>query len=300
MSGNDFRELGRFKLATWAALTLGYFDRQLPRIVLARTMGPAAVGLYSLAMRLQEFVVGILVVPAYQVVHAGVSRDQAHRDRVARVALGAMQLAAALTAPVFLGLAALAPVLVPALFGPEWVEAVASVQVLMVLATRSPVTIVQTAVIRGLGKAHWHLGLAGLGAMSMFALILLAVPYGVTAVAAAAGLRAMILFPISAWLVRRLTGLGVGAQAAAGAGALMAAATMALSVWALLAWLAGVASDGMAIAGAIGAGIILYPILLRMTSPSSRPLLDRVLGAIGRRDLPALRRALGDVGTASN
>src|SRR5690606_40301875 len=98
---------------------------------------------------------------------------------------------------------------------------------MMLFAVRSPVTMVQTAIIRGMGKAHWHLGVAALGVCLTLAVLAVSLPYGLVAVAAAMGVRGILLFPSYAVLVRRLTGLSVRDQALASVGATVSALVMA-------------------------------------------------------------------------
>lgn len=288
-----FADLLGFNASTWGAWGIAYLDGQLPRALIARSLGPLAVGLYSLAMRLYEQVVTLLIRPAYQVVQTGVARAQDDQDAARSIALGTMRASAVLSCPLFLGLGALAPVLVPTLFGEEWSGAVPVIQVMMLFAIRSPVAMVQMAIVRGMGKAHWHLAVSALGVCLTVALLLLALPWGIVAVAAAMGLRGMLLFPVNALLVRRLTGLAVRAQAGAGVGAFVSALLMAVATWACLGWLAGrmPAVPAMAIA-ALG-GALAYWAMLRIFSPQAAAIVDAVLAGLARRDMAAVRAALG-------
>lgn len=288
----DLGDLLAFNTSTWGAWGIAYIDGQLPRALIARALGPTAVGLYSLARRLYEQVVTLLVLPAYQVVQAGVARAQDDPAGVGRIALGTMRASSVLACPIFLGLGAIAPVLVPAMFGPQWTGAVPVVQAMMLFAIRSPVVMVQMAVVRGMGKPNWHLGVSAFGACLTLALLAVAMPYGIVAVTVAAGLRGIAVFPVYALLVRRLTGLPVRTQASAGTGAFVAALLMAVAVWSLVAWLLAYLPDLPAIAVGALAGAILYHVLLECFSPAEARVVNRVLAALARRDIAAARLAL--------
>lgn len=292
MRGHHFRELAGFSASTWGAWGVMYVDAQLPRALLARSLGSAAVGLYALALRLHEQVVSLLIRPAYQVVQAGVARGQDDPAAVRRIALAAMRASAVLSCPLFLGLGALAPSLVPALFGAAWIDAVPVIQVMMLFAIRSPITMVQMAVLRGVGKANWHFGVAVAGACLTVVLLLLALPWGVVAVAAAMGVRGMLLFPMQAVLVQRLTGLRVAEQALAGAGAFATALLMAVWVWALVPWLETRLPALPAMGIAALAGAIFYWVVLHVFSPGAARLVDGLAAAVLRRDFGALRTIL--------
>jgi len=292
MRGHHLTDLLGFNANTWGAWGVMYCDGQLPRALISRSLGATAVGLYSLALRIYEQVVTLLIRPAYQVVQTGVARAQDERDAVREISIATMRASAVLSCPLFLGIGALAPVLVPTLFGEEWSGAVPVIQVMMLFAIRSPVAIVQMAIVRGMGKAHWHLGVSVVGVCLSIALLLASLPWGVVAVAAAMGVRGLLLFPLNAMLVRRLTGLTVREQALAGAGAFASALLMAAATWAALSWLASYLPAPVALALAAVGGALFYWAVLRLFSPQAARVVDRVLGALARRDLVAVRAAL--------
>lgn len=292
MRAADFTDLLGFNASTWGAWGIDYLDEQLPRAMIARSLGPTAVGLYSLAMRLQDQIVTLLIRPAYQVVQTGVARSQDDPASVTRLALGTMQASSVLACPLFLGIGALAPVLVPLLFGAEWVGAVPVLQAMMVLAFRSPVTMIQTAIVRGMGKAHWQMGVTAIALCITFCLLLVSLPFGIAAVAVAMGMRGFLVFPFYAWLVRRLTGMSIREQASAGLGAFFTALLMAVGVWSAQAWLLGWMSDIPAMSIAAAGGAVFYWAALRLFSPQAARIVDAVLMALLRRDMAAVRSAL--------
>jgi O-antigen/teichoic acid export membrane protein len=296
MRVRDFTDLLGFNASTWGAWGITYLDGELPRTLIARSLGSAAVGLYSMAMRLFDQVVTLLMRPAYQVVQTGAARAQEDPAAVGELALGTMRASVVLAAPLFLGIAAISPVLVPLVFGPEWAGAVGVIQVMMLFAVRSPVTMVQTAIIRGMGKAHWHLGVAALGVCLTLAVLAVSLPYGLVAVAAAMGVRGILLFPSYAVLVRRLTGLSVRDQALASVGATVSALVMAAVVLGALAWLPDAVGRLAALAIAVPGGAVVYWAALRVFARPAARVVDSVLAAAVRRDRAGLRAALGGAG----
>lgn len=293
MQRHHFTDLLGFNASTWGAWGVVYCDGQLPRALIARSLGATAVGLYSLALRIYEQVVTLLIRPAYQVVQTGVARAQDQRDTVREISIATMRASAVLSCPLFLGIGALAPVLVPALFGDRWAGAVPVIQVMMLFAIRSPVAMVQMAIVRGMGKAHWHLGVSTVGVCLTVVLLLASLPWGIVAVAAAMGLRGVLLFPLNALLVRRLTGLSVREQALAGAGAFASALLMGAATWATVSWLALRLPAVAALVLAGAAGALLYWASLRVFSPQAARVVDRLLLGLARRDMVAVRAALG-------
>ena len=289
----DVTDLLAFNASTWTSWSLSYVNSQLPRLVLASTLGAHAVGIFALAQRLYEQVTNILMIPAYQVVQAGVSRSQDDRSIAHQLTEGTLRVTGVLACPLFLGLAALAPVLVPTVFGRAWDPAVPVVQVMMLLGILTSMSTVQAAVIRGMGKPHWEMISALVGALLTAAMLIFAAPFGLEAAAASVVLGAMAVWPLDAMFVRRLTGLSVVRQMATVGRAGLAAVVMALGVWgsssALLPHLPAIAL----LAFQVGLGAVLYWLMLRVLMPAVAALIGRIVVAVARRDFVAVRASLG-------
>ena len=221
---------------------------------------------------------------------AGVARRQGEREAVARLAASALRATALAACPVFLGLAAVAPILVPWVFGEEWAPAVPVVQLLMLLGLRTSAATVQVAVIRATGRADLHLRATVIGLAITAALCAAAAPFGLLAIAGAVVAKAFLVWPLYAAQVRATTGLALGRQAAVAAGPLAAGIAMWAGTAAAVAALAGTApAAGLALA--VGGGALLYaaglavfaPDALRLCAGAARSLLGR-----DRRALDAL------------
>ena len=289
----DFTDLLAFNSSTWAAWGLGYLNSQLPRLLIASTLGAHAVGVFALAQRLYDQVTNILMVPAYQVVQAGIARAQDDIGNARRLTEGTLRVTGVLACPLFLGLAALAPVLVPTVFGEAWLEAIPVVQIMMLLGVQSSMSMVQAAVVRGMGKPHWDMMSAMVVVVITAGLLTVALPHGIEAAAVAVVLSALVIWPLDALFVRRLTGLPIATQAATVGRAGLAAAVMAVCVWALLATLVARMPAPVALLVEIGAGAILYWAMLRVLMPAAAAIIERLVLAVARRDLGAIRASLG-------
>src|SRR5690606_29810322 len=141
-------------------------------------------------------ITNILMIPAYQVVQAGVARSQDDRARAGQLTEGTLRITGLLASPLFLGLAAIAPVLVPAVFGHAWSGAVPVVQIMMLLGIQSSVNIVQAAVVRGMGKPHWDMFSAAAVAVLTAGLLVVAAPYGLEMVTVAVVVGSVAVWPL--------------------------------------------------------------------------------------------------------
>lgn len=292
---SDFTDLLAFNASTWGSWGLGYVESQLPRLLIGSALGPQAVGYYALAQRLCDQVSEILMTPAYNVVQAGVARAQHDAANARRLAAGTLRVTGVLACPLFLGLAALAPLLVPTVFGPAWVDAVPVVQLLMLLGVRSSMSIVQAAVVRGMGKAHWEMISAAVSVSLGAVLVGLAAPYGLVPAAAAVVVSACLVWPLDAFLVRHLTALPIAQQAGAGSRAALSATAMAIFVAALTPILLGYLPPALVMALLIPAGAIAYWAMLRVFMPAAAAVIEHVVMALARRDFGAIRASLGSL-----
>src|SRR5690606_83842 len=119
----DATDLLGFNLSTWAAWGLNYADGQLPRVLIASGLGTEALGLYALAHGVSAQAPALMLAPTCQVLMPGISRLQADREAAGRLADSILRAAVVVGTPLFLGLAAVAGLLVPLMFGDRWLGA---------------------------------------------------------------------------------------------------------------------------------------------------------------------------------
>ncbi len=290
---SDVTDLLAFNASTWTSWGLGYLNGQLPRLVLVSTLGAHAVGVFALAQRLYDQITNILMIPAYQVVQAGVARSQDNRARAGQLTEGTLRITGLLASPLFLGLAAIAPVLVPAVFGHAWSGAVPVVQIMMLLGIQSSVNIVQAAVVRGMGKPHWDMFSAAAVAVLTAGLLVVAAPYGLEMVTVAVVVGSVAVWPLDALFVRRLTDLSSAAQFATVGRAGLAATAMAVVVWGATPLLLPYLPVTAVLVAQVILGALFYWAMLRVLMPTVAAIIGRVLMAVARRDFGAVRASLG-------
>jgi len=290
----DVRELAGYNLNTWGSYGLGYLEQQLPRIIIGRVLGAEAVGLFALAQRLFTEATRVLTLPVYQVLVAGVARLRDDRDAMRRITAGALRATTLVGAPLFIGLAACAQVLIPLFFGAEWIAAVPVAEALLLLGLRHATSTLQAAVLRGAGHANRHLLLAAIGVVLTLGLVGSAAPFGVGLVGLAMLARGYLVWPIAAPMVRATSGLSLRAQALVGMAPTLAALAMGAAVWLLLRYTAQAWPLTIALAAAVALGAAIYFAMLRLLSPALFAQLVGLAFALARRDRDALRRALDD------
>jgi len=242
-------------------------DRQIPRLIIGLWLGAQALGIFTLAMKLFDTLSQLVLGPFGAVAMSTVARLQHNLPALRALATGSMRVAAGLAGPGFLGLAAVAPVLVPTVFGASWAGAVASAQILLLIGIRSSASTFNIAILRGVGMSREPILITAVSAVLTAIMTAIAAPFGVLAVATAILLRSYSTWPLGAWYVKRAIGLGIVDQAKAGALPVAAALVMAVIVYGFVIAANDPLGAWPTIALAPLLGVPLYALLLRIVAP---------------------------------
>lgn len=139
--------------------------RAIELVILSRH-GLAALGTYAVGAKLYLTLLELLAAALVEPALAALSRLAGDRARLQRAYRRLVFLAACTTAPLFVGVAALAPELCTLLFGPRWTGADVVARWLALLGAVQAVQYVNSAVLGAAGRAGTLLGInaAKLGA----------------------------------------------------------------------------------------------------------------------------------------
>ncbi len=270
----------RFGGVLFADNLLWRWYTSLDTFLLGRWAGTTLLGFYSLAQQVAELplekistVVNDISLPAY----VQMSRD---RGAAGALMLETMRSHATVGFPVFWGLAAVAYLAVPVLFGDKWNDAVFPLAALAAVAPLRLIGSIETPAMTGLGAPQVLLKTKLVIAPCMTVALLLGCAGGGIRGAALAWLT---VFPVCYGLafryVLRAVGLSYKQLFAAIRGPAVAAGITALG--ALLAS-RGVLAAGAGLALALGAailvGAIAYVLALQWVDPGSYSLARRRLG----------------------
>jgi PST family polysaccharide transporter len=272
-----------FNAGVLGARSLGVIDKMLPRALIGVLLGSEALGFYVVAWRLYEQINAVLLTPLNTLALPLAARWQANTAALTALLARAIRLTTTLAFPAYLGLAAIAPLLVPAMLGPGWHPAILLVQIMLMLGVRSAMTSFNNGVLRGLGRPDLQVATMLVGAALTVIVVPLAAPFGLVAVTIAVVARRFATWPLSARHVARLTGFDWRAQSRLAAPNLVAAIVMAGCVWAAQWWLHPTMPVPLLLALCVLLGLVLYPAVLAVIAPRS---LDearaRLFAAAGR------------------
>ena len=117
------RDLFSFSSSVFGVSFLWYFSSRLDQIIIGRFAGIPMLGLYTIAGKMPNLAMVMTKRPLETVSLPSFSSLQADHAKMRRAVYQGMELNAVISFAVFVGLAAVAPELVPFLFGAKWAGA---------------------------------------------------------------------------------------------------------------------------------------------------------------------------------
>ncbi|WP_370095091.1 lipopolysaccharide biosynthesis protein [Bradyrhizobium yuanmingense] len=192
--------------------------------------GAAGAGFYSLAKRLVNAVSTVIGNALNRVFFSTIAGLQHDREASRSTLVDFVKYTSLLTAPLFAGIAALAPDLIVGFFGSKWGEAAPLLAIMSITGFLTTIGLYNHSVILAFGKPHWQTWLTLIYAVSNIAIFIVAAPFGLIAIAVGYVVRALLLYPLSAGASMRILALGIRSYAAALMPALAGSAVMACAV----------------------------------------------------------------------
>ncbi len=289
-------ELAEFNLQSVSSSLMSFAIRTTPKLLIGQALGTQALGYYSMAERLCDQVMKILVLPGYDVVKIGASRARKDAAALRQLLWGAIATSTLMAYPVLLGGCALASVLLAVVLGPQWLAAVTLLQLMLIAGLRSPMSAFYSAILIGIGKPEKHTQLQALQLVLTLLLCYLAVPFGLTALGLALVARNALIWVAGTMVIRQTINAPIAVQISAGAGHLLASLLMAAAVGVWVYQLAPVLASGAVIVGGIGLGLAVYLPALAWLAPHSWQAVQDVAARVARGERGAFKAYFVAVG----
>ncbi|MCZ7573213.1 MAG: MOP flippase family protein [Ardenticatenaceae bacterium] len=204
VSKKHYKELFTFGVSVVGNNILKVIIRRSDDFLIGYFLGPTLLGYYTIGYRLLLVIIRLVTGIINAVAFPTFSRLQHKPERMRRAFYKATQYTSLLAFPVFIGLAALAPELVPAVFGEKWALSIPVMQVLALIGILQSVLFFNGSVMRASGKPSWEFGVMFLNAVCSVIGFLLAVRWGIVAVATSFVIVGYFLAPLSYMAVHRL------------------------------------------------------------------------------------------------
>lgn len=274
-------ELLKFCGFSIANKLLDFSTTRIVDLLIGTFLGTTALGYFALGSRLVQVLQQILSSAFTDVAFSVFSRMQTDLDALRLRYRQALSVMAAVTLPLFAGLASLASILVPLGFGSQWIASVPVLIFLAVLGGLQSIQFINGGVLYALGKPHWAMLVNLAKLIAIVISFFLTFRAGVDAIAVGLLVAALLVSPISFGLTFRL----LHARAGWILSQLWPQTASAIVMSSVLLWILPITEDisailRLAILSAIG--FFLYLVLLMLLAPglmrSFKIMLTQILG----------------------
>jgi len=204
VSKKHYKDLFSFGVSIVGNHALTVLIRRSDDLLIGYFLGPTLLGFYTIGYQLLLVIIRLVTEVTNSVAFPAFARIQNEPERMRRAFYNVTQYTSLFAFPVFIGLATIAPELVPVVFGEKWAPSIPVMQVLSLIGILQSVLFFNGSVIKASGKPSWQLGIMLLNAICSVAGFLLAVKWGIVAVAASFVIVGYLLAPVSYIAVRRL------------------------------------------------------------------------------------------------
>lgn len=152
-------------------------------------LGPALLGIYSVAYRLLVVLMDITISTVEAVALPTFSRLQSDIPRLRRAYSSATRISAVVALPVFFFLLAAAPEVIHVFFGAKWDRSIPVMRVLSVVGVANTLTNFNATLLMSLGQPGRALRFMTIASVANIVAVAIAVHWGIVAVATAVALR---------------------------------------------------------------------------------------------------------------
>lgn len=201
VSMRHFQDLWSFAAATLGFKALTFAHTRADDLLIGYFLDSAALGLYSLAYKVFTILSMLLIKTSNRVALPIFSRLQDDIEQLRQSFHWMTKLTSLVSFPVFISVVLLAHELISVIFGPQWLAAVPVLQLLALVGLMRAATFFKSSVFMALNKPHWRLYLGLLDTCLNLIGFIIAVRWGIVAVAFAYLVRFYLMFPLGQWLV---------------------------------------------------------------------------------------------------
>jgi PST family polysaccharide transporter len=197
-SSNHLKDLFSFGIALSGQKTLVFFDTRFQDFLIGRFLGTTLLGYFTVAYRLQLTMITLLTAIFNSVTFPVFSKLQGKLKRLRNIFYQATYFTNLTTFPVFIGMALLAPGLLPMLFGNQWQNSISIMQILAVAGIAQADVYLKGNLIVALGKPTLNLIVRALSTMIKFLFLFFALRYwqSIFGVAVAFFISSIVAVPI--------------------------------------------------------------------------------------------------------
>lgn len=199
-----FKDLIGFGVSMVGNKTLLFFNRRTDDFLIGYFLGPTMLGYYTIGYRLLLVVIRLVTGITNAVAFPTFSRIQHQPERMRRAFYKVTHYTSLLAIPAFIGMALLAPDLVQAFFGEQWAPSIPVMQILALIGILQSLQFFNGSLMKAAGKPSWYFGTMFLTSVCTVIGFLIAVRWGIVAIAASFVISSYLVAPFSFIAIRKL------------------------------------------------------------------------------------------------
>ncbi|WP_247508225.1 lipopolysaccharide biosynthesis protein [Bradyrhizobium sp. 1] len=257
-------KFGSMVFGTTLLLTL---NNRIHELIAALFLSTTDVGYLRMGWRCIDLASQFSVIPLASVALPTYSRLQHDRPKLENAYLHFIRISSTLTYPALLGMGAIAPVLLPAVFGPQWQGAAPTLQVLCLLAAPFVTNSFLWPLLVALNKTNYGLAFTIFQFVVGCAMSFVAAPFGVLYIAVSHVVRAFAVWPIALWITDKQCGISTRRTLLAVGMPLASAVLMALAILVLQRFLPADLPKVANLVISITCGSLLYFVFTALLAP---------------------------------
>ncbi|BAY15217.1 hypothetical protein NIES21_10320 [Anabaenopsis circularis NIES-21] len=229
-SQKHFKELFSFGINVTGINVLNFVNQNSDNLLIGYFLDSVALGYYSVAYRILTIVTQLMVTVIQKIAMPIFSRLQQEPEKMRKVLYSAVSLTSIIAFPVFIGISVLSPELIVTFFGKKWTPSIPVIQVLALIGPLYAGFYYNGSMIMALGKPSWNLALTLVQAIANFICFLIAVRWGIVAVAASYVIRGYVMSPIPVLVLRKLIQIKITTYLQQYQAALLASIAMVIAI----------------------------------------------------------------------
>ncbi len=203
-SKKHFVELFSFGINIVGINILTFVIRQSDNLLIGYFLGTVALGYYNLGYKLLQVTTQVFVGVISKVALPLFARLQQQPAKMRQVFYKAVNASNIIAFPIFIGISALAHEIVVVLFGEQWLPSVPVVRILNLIGILYAGFYFNGPVMMAVGKPSWKLGLDFLKAVGYLTAFMIAVKWGIIAVAIGYVVTGYLMSIVTVWVIKKL------------------------------------------------------------------------------------------------
>ena len=206
-SGEYLGEIFNFSRNILGYQLVNFFNQRTDNLLIGYFLGKTALGYYAIAHRILKVMTQLLIGTLNQVTLPLFARLQDDQERFLKTFYNVTKYTCLIAFPTFVGMMTLSEELIITLFGEKWIEAIPIIRIIGFTGILRGISFFQRSAFVSMGKPAWQLQIGTINTLLNIAFCLVAIKWGIVAVAIAYVVSDYCVLPLSSWKLKQLISL---------------------------------------------------------------------------------------------